>query len=209
MDKIYNREEAAIMLADKLEKYKGQDGVVLAIPRGGAPVAAPIAKKLGMPLEVTLSKKIGHPSNSEFAIGAVSMKGIAVDKRADVPDEYIKQEVQRVRENLKEKYKIFMGNRQHVPLKDKVVIIVDDGIATGKTLQATVELVKTEHPKKIVIAVPVAPYEAIEHFKSMVDEVICLLVPPYFQAVGQFYEVFGQTTDEEVIELLQAQDKNA
>ncbi|MDX5435567.1 MAG: phosphoribosyltransferase [Pontibacter sp.] len=207
MEMIHSRESAAQELAQRLQKYKGTDGVVLAIPRGGVPVAAPIAKSLGMPLEVTLTKKIGHPANPEFAIGSVSLKSVAVDERAEVPDEYVIAEVQRIRESLKEKYKLFMGNRTHVPLKDKTVIIIDDGIATGKTLEATVKLVKTEHPKKIVIAVPVAPPEAVRRFKQMVDEVVCLLTPPFFQAVGQFYEEFYQTSDEEVIQLLQEQDK--
>ncbi|MEJ8803191.1 phosphoribosyltransferase [Pontibacter sp. H249] len=202
MNVIHNRESAAQMLAQRLQKYKGEDGVVLAIPRGGVPVAAPIAKSLNMPLEVTLTKKIGHPANPEFAIGSVSLKSVAVDKRAEVPDEYIAREVQRIRESLKQKYELFMGNKQHIPLKDKVVIIVDDGIATGKTLEATVELVKTEQPRKIVIAVPVAPPEAIPRFEKLVDEVVCLLTPPFFQAVGQFYEQFTQTSDEEVIRLL-------
>ena len=206
MDMIHNRESAAQELAQRLQKYKGEDGVVLAIPRGGVPVAAPIAKSLGMPLEVTLTKKIGHPANPEFAIGSVSLKSMAVDDRAEVPDEYVQREVERIRESLKEKYKLFMGNRQHVPLQGKTVIIVDDGIATGKTLEATVKLVKTEQPAKIVIAVPVAPPESIPRFESMVDEVVCLLTPPYFQAVGQFYEEFYQTSDDEVIQLMQEQD---
>ncbi|MBC5993718.1 phosphoribosyltransferase [Pontibacter cellulosilyticus] len=207
MNMIHNRESAARELAQRLQKYKGEQGVVLAIPRGGVPVAAPIAKSLGMPLEVTLTKKIGHPANPEFAIGAVSLKSIAVDERAEVPHEYVEREVQRIRESLKQKYKLFLGDREHIALKDKVVIIVDDGIATGKTLEATVKLVKQESPEKIVIAVPVAPAEAIARFESMVDEVVCLLVPPFFQAVGQFYEEFYQTSDEEVIQLMQDQGK--
>jgi putative phosphoribosyl transferase len=205
MEYIRNREEAAEMLADRLEKYKGRKGVVLAIPRGGVPVAAPIAERLGMPLEVVVSKKIGHPSNPEFAIGAVSLEDVEVDERMDVPHEYIRAEVARIRESLQKKYKLFMGNRQPVELKDRIVIIVDDGIATGKTLLSTVELVKKKQPAKIVVAVPVAPQAAIERFKGIVDEVICLLVPPFFQAVGQFYQEFTQTSDEEVIELLQQQ----
>ncbi|MCX2739475.1 phosphoribosyltransferase [Pontibacter anaerobius] len=207
MDMIRNRAEAAELLAERLQKYKGEQGVVLAIPRGGVPVAAPIAKKLGMPLEVTVSKKIGHPLNPEFAIGAVSMDSVSYDKRADVPENYIEAEVQRIRQGMQQKYKRFMGNRQHIPFKDRVVIIVDDGIATGKTLEATVNLVKKEHPRKIVVAVPVAPPEAADRFSGMVDDFVCLLTPPFFQAVGQFYEEFTQTSDEEVIQLLQDQDK--
>jgi len=203
MEKIHNRAEAALMLADRLEKYRGEKGVVLAIPRGGVPVAAPIARRLGMPLEVTLSKKIGHPLNPEFAIGSVSLDSVTVDERADVPPEYIEAEIQRVRENLRHKYKLFMGDRKPVDLKDRVVVIVDDGIATGKTLDATVELVKKQQPRKIVIAVPVAPFSAIDYFRQKVDEVVCLLVPPFFEAVGQFYEEFTQTNDDEVIALMQ------
>lgn len=203
MERIRNRKEAALMLADRLEKYRGEQGVVLAIPRGGVPVAAPIAKRLGMPLEVTLSKKIGHPSNSEFAIGSVSLASITVDERAEVPAEYIAAEVERIRENLRQKYSLFMGNREHVNLKDRLVIIVDDGVATGKTLMATIELVRKEQPRKIVVAVPVASAAAYDEIDSMVDEVVCLLVPPYFQAVGQFYEEFSQISDELVVKLLQ------
>ncbi|RDV13264.1 phosphoribosyltransferase [Pontibacter diazotrophicus] len=206
MERIRNRKEAALLLADRLEKYRGEQGAVLAIPRGGVPVAAPIAKRLGMPLEVTLSKKIGHPSNSEFAIGSVSLESVTVDERAEVPAEYIEAEVERIRENLRQKYSLFMGDREHVTLKDRLVIIVDDGVATGKTLMATIELVKKEQPRKIVVAVPVASSSAYDKIDSMVDEVICLLVPPYFQAVGQFYEEFSQISDELVIKLLQEQE---
>jgi len=206
MEYIRNREEAALILADRLEKYQGQKGVVLAIPRGGVPIGAPIAKRLGMPLEVTVSKKIGHPANPEFAIGAVSLDDVEVDDRIDVPQEYIRREVERIRQGLHKKYRLFMGNRHPVELKDRVVIIVDDGIATGKTLLSTVNMVKKQQPRKIIVAVPVAPLSAVEKFRSIVDEVVCLLIPPFFQAVGQFYREFMQVSDEEVIALLQEQD---
>ncbi|WP_018479532.1 phosphoribosyltransferase [Pontibacter roseus] len=205
MEYIKNREEAALLLADRLEKYQGQLGVVLAIPRGGVPVAAPIAKRLGMPLEVTVSKKIGHPANPEYAIGAVSLDDVEVEEHINVPQEYVAAEVKRIRESLHRKYRLFMGNRQPVALQDRIVIIVDDGIATGKTLLSTVNLVRKQHPRKIIVAVPVAPPSAIERFTALVDEVVCLLVPPFFQAVGQFYQEFSQVSDEEVIELLQQQ----
>ena len=203
---IRNRGTAARLLAERLEKYRGERGVVLAIPRGGVPVAAPIARYLGMPLEVTLSKKIGHPANPEFAIGSVSLDTMQVDERADVPQAYIAAEVARIREGLRQKYSLYMGNRKHVPLRDRVVILVDDGVATGKTLLSTIELVKKEQPRKIVVAVPVAPPSAYDTVSSLVDEVVCLLVPIGFQAVGQFYEEFSQVSDEQVIELLQEQE---
>lgn len=205
MNYIRNREEAAEMLADRLERYKGQKGVVLAIPRGGVPVGAPIAKRLGMPLEVIVSKKIGHPANPEFAIGAVSLEDVEVDDRPDVSEEYIRTEAARLQESLRRKYKLFMGDRQPVDLRNRIVIIVDDGIATGKTLLSTVEMVRKKQPREIIVAVPVAPFSAIERFKAIVDEVVCLLVPPFFQAVGQFYQEFTQVSDDEVFRLLQHQ----
>lgn len=206
MEMLQNREEAALLLTEPLEKYSGRKGVVLAIPRGGVPVAAPIARHLGMPLEIALSKKIGHPSNPEFAVGSVSLETVIVDERADVPQPYIEAQVLRIRENLQQKYKLFMGNRRHVDLTDSVVIIVDDGIATGKTLLAIVELVQKQQPQLIIVAVPVAPFDAIDKLRSMVDEVICLLIPPFFQSVGQFYRQFEQVSDQEVITLLQEQN---
>jgi putative phosphoribosyl transferase len=205
MDYITNREQAAELLADRLAHYRGEKGVVLAIPRGGLPVAAPIAKRLGMPLEVVVSKKIGHPSNPEFAIGAVSLDDVEVDYRSDVSQEYIAAEAARLQESLRKKYRLFMGNRQPVDVRDRIVILVDDGIATGKTLLSTVNTIKKKHPRKIIVAVPVAPASAIRHFEAIVDEVVCLLVPPFFQAVGQFYQEFTQVSDEEVIFLLQHQ----
>lgn len=202
---IPNRQVAAELLADRLEYYRGQKGVVLAIPRGGVPVAAPIARRLGMPLDVIVSKKIGHPANPEFAIGAVSLEDVEVDKRTDVPAEYIQAEVERIKTSLRQKYRLFMGNRQPVDLHDRIVIIVDDGIATGKTLLSTVNMARHKQPRKIIIAVPVAPRAAIKQFEAIVDEVVCLLVPPMFQAVGQFYQEFEQVSDEEVIRLLRQQ----
>ncbi|MHA6246898.1 phosphoribosyltransferase [Pontibacter sp. CAU 1760] len=207
MEILQNREEAAQLLAEQLKEYEGVPGVVLAIPRGGVPIGAYIAHKLGMPLEVTLSKKIGHPANQEFAIGAVSLDSVAVDDRAEVPQEYIEEEVKRIRQSLKQKHALFMGGRPRTPLQNRVVIIVDDGIATGKTLEATVELVQKEHPRKIVVAVPVAPPSAAVHFSHMVDDFVCLLVPSIFQAVGQFYIEFPQVSNEQVIHLMEEQDK--
>lgn len=202
---IRNRAYAAQLLAERLAHYKGQKGVVLAIPRGGVPVAAPIAKFLGMPLEVIVSKKIGHPANPEFAIGAVSLEDVEVDYRSDVTQAYVEAETRRLQESLREQYKLFMGDIQPVELPGRIVILVDDGIATGKTLLSTVRMVRKKQPRKIVVAVPVAPQAAIREFEAIVDEVVCLLVPPLFQAVGQFYEEFEQVSDEEVISILRHQ----
>lgn len=203
MDMIRNRDEAAALMAEKLIKYKDQDGVVLAIPRGGVPVAAPIARSLHMPLDLVLVKKIGHPANPEYAIGSVGLDSITLDPTIDVPASYVQAEAERVREGLREKYALFRGKKEPLALQNKVVIIVDDGIATGKTLQQTITMVKESKPAKVIVAVPVAPPSAITKLQGQVDEVICLLMPPHFQAVGQFYQEFTQTTDEEVIALMQ------
>ena len=200
---IRDRQDAAERLTQRLLKYKGENGIVLAIPRGGVPIGAYIAKELGFPVEVILSKKIGHPNNPEYAVGAVSMDSVEVNENLNISKEFIDRETQKIQEELKRRYQLFMGNHKPADLKDKLVILVDDGIATGHTLMSTILMVKKQNPKKMVVAVPVAPPSAIETFEPMVDELICLLAPPGFFAVGQFYENFQQVSDEEVISALQ------
>jgi len=204
---IKDRKEAAELLTEELRKYQGENGVVLAIPRGGVPIGAYIAQQLGFPVEVILSKKIGHPHNPEFAIGAVSMDTVEVKSPLAVPQEYIDEQTEKIQQELKRRYQLFMGNHQPTDLKDKLVILVDDGIATGHTLLATVLLVKKQNPKKVVIAVPVAPQAAIKQFEPMVDELICPLTPLDFYAVGQFYENFQQVSDAKVIDALKGNIK--
>ena len=199
---IKDRQDAAERLAIQLQHHKGENGVVLTIPRGGVPIGVYIAKQLNMPVEVILSKKIGHPTNPEFAIGSVSMDSVDVNEKIPVSKEYLEETVENIREELKRRYKVFMGDKKPADLEGKTVIIVDDGIATGHTLMATIELVKKKKPGKVVVAVPVAPPSAIEKLQTLVDEVICLMAPPDFYAVGQFYENFTQVSDDEVVELL-------
>ncbi|MBK0401679.1 phosphoribosyltransferase [Adhaeribacter sp. BT258] len=199
---IRNRQDGAKRLTERLRKYQGEDGIVLAIPRGGVPIGAYIAKELGFPVEVILSKKIGHPRNPEFAIGAVSMDSVEVNESLAVPREYIEKETQKIQEELKRRYQLFMASHKPTDLHNKLVILVDDGIATGHTLMSTILMVKKQKPKKLVVAVPVAPPSAIKEFEPLVDELICLLAPPGFYAVGQFYEEFQQVSDEEVISAL-------
>lgn len=199
-----NRTEAAILLAAKLEKYKNKDGIVLAIPRGGVPIGCLIAEALNFPLEVAFSKKIGHPKNSEFAIGSVSLNGIFIDENIkDVSIEYIQKETERLTNVLKDKYAVFMGNRKPLDLKNKTVIIVDDGIATGNTLLVTIDAIKKYSPLEIIIAVPVAPYNSAIKLSKLVNEFVCLLVAENFQSVGRFYVDFSEVSDEEVVKLLQ------
>jgi putative phosphoribosyl transferase len=203
-----DRMEAAMQLVEKLGKYKNKNGIVLAVPRGGVPIGYVIAKELGLPLEVILSKKIGHPANPEFAIGSVSMHGTVINEGVkDVSMDYIHKEADRIHETLKEKFKLFMGDRKSTDLKDKTVIIVDDGIATGSTILATVDSVKKSNPKEIIVAVPVSPTTAAHKLSKLVDEFICLMIPEDFFGVGQFYEDFSQVSDEEVVTLLQEANK--
>src|ERR1035437_5658901 len=198
-----NRSDAAAQLAEKLSRYKNTDGIVLAIPRGGVPIGKEIANELNIPLEIILSKKIGHPNNPEFAIGSVSELGVILDDNVtDIPQEYIQKEAARIQVQLKEKFKLFMGDRKSSDLKNKIVILVDDGIATGNTILATINMIKKSLPKKIIVAVPVSPPATARKISKEVDEFICLLTPAEFYAVGQFYQDFSQVSDEDVIQML-------
>lgn len=194
-----NRLEAGHALAEQLEKFKHEQGIVLAVPRGGIPVAYVVAKELNWPLEVVLTKKIGHPVYKEYAIGAASLTDYFIVPHENVTDEYIKSEVERVQSRLRQMQKEFMGNKASASLTGKTIIIVDDGIATGNTLQATVNVLRKGNPAKIVIAVPVSSASAYEKLSVIVDEMIAVLVPEEFYGVGAFYENFKQVSDEEVI----------
>ena len=198
-----NRYDAANRLADKLKKYKSEDSIILAIPRGGVPIGYYIAKELDLPLEVVLSKKIGHPNNQEFAIGSVSLQGVVIDERVKgIPKDYIERESKRILKLLEEKFKLFMGDCKSTDFKNRTVIIVDDCVATGNTIMATINAVKKNYPKKIIVAVPVSPIESARKLSVMVDEFICLQIPKVFFGVGQFYDDFSQVSDEEVMEYL-------
>lgn len=198
-----DRYEAAMLLAKKLEKYKNKNGIILAVPRGGVPIGYYIAKELDLPLEIILSKKIGHPHNPEYAIGSVSLHGKIINENlTDVSMDYINKEADRILVGLKEKFKLYMGNRKATDLKDKTVIVVDDGIATGNTILATLEMLKTSNPKEIIIAIPVSPPDTARKLSKLVDEFICLDTPEDFMGVGQFYRNFSQVSDEEVIKFL-------
>lgn len=198
-----DRLEAGLMLAVKLEKYKKDPGIVLAIPRGGVPVAYIVAKELGVPLEVILTKKIGHPLNKEYAIGAASLNDYFITHGNGVPETYIQQELEGIRTRLKEMYKKFMGDKSPEKLEGKTVIVIDDGMATGNTMLATVNILRKSRPGKIVIAVPVASKNAVNKLANKVDEVIAILVPEEFYGVGAFYEDFAQVTDKEVMYYLE------
>lgn len=198
-----NRSEAGMLLAAKLRKYQNMPGVLLAVPRGGVPVAYEVAKELDVPLEVILVKKLGHPLNKEYAIGAVSLKDMFVIPHEDVTDFYIQKQVEKIRSRLQEMQKRFMGEKDPENIEGKTIIIIDDGVATGNTLLATIRLLRKEKPAKIVVAVPVISKSAAQKIELEADELIAVLVPETFYGVGQFYDDFTQVSDDEVVEYLQ------
>ena len=199
-----DRNDAGNQLATLLAKYKDDEVIVLAIPRGGLPIGATVATFLNAPLDVVLTKKIGHPNNKEYAIGAVSLESIILSNSNILDNNYIERETERIRRTLKERHKQYYKNRSPKKLQNKTVIIVDDGIATGNTLLATIALVHKQRPSKIVVAIPVAPPSAIYKISNLenVEEVICILQPNNFRAVGQFYKNFEEVTDQKAIQIL-------
>jgi len=207
-----NRKEAGSLLANKLLQYCNHENVIIvAIPRGGVPVGAVIAKKLNAPLEIVLSKKIGHPSNKEYAIGAVTLKNTVINKNIrDVSKTYIEEETQNIRKLLQKRYQSYYGDKKPIPFKDKIIIVVDDGVATGNTLISSIQLIEIENPLEIIVALPVAPKEALKKISLLtaVTKTVCLLTPIIFNAVGQFYRDFNQVNDQEVIDLLNESDAN-
>ncbi|MEW6188800.1 MAG: phosphoribosyltransferase [Actinomycetota bacterium] len=207
MNVFTDRREAGRELTQRLIHYKQQDVVVVAIPRGGVIVASEVAKGLNAPLDLVIPRKIGAPGNPELAIGAVAGKGKVMlneelKEALRVPDEYVEEEVNKQIEEINRRRKKYLGNKPAKSLQDKVVILVDDGLATGYTALAAISAIREEKPRRMVLAVPVAPRDTFERLKGEVDEIICLDLPEFFYAVGQFYLDFSQTTDEEVIEIL-------
>lgn len=202
MQYFTDRYDAAMQLAKKLEKYKGENGVVLAVPRGGVPIGYFIASQLGFELDLLMSKKLGHPYNEEFAIGAVGLEDEIIEETQGISLEYINEEVNNIHRQLKERYSKFMVDKKPVDITGKIVIVVDDGVATGRTILATLEMLRRKNPAKLLVAVPVSSREAAERIRKEVDEFVCLYTPFPFYGVGRFYRDFSQTTDEEVITLL-------
>ncbi|NER16798.1 phosphoribosyltransferase [Spongiivirga citrea] len=200
-----DRTDAGRQLAKKLINYKNKDVVVVAIPRGGLPLGAIVAEELNAPLDVVLTKKIGHPLNKEFAIGAVSLQNKYITDSSDAALSYIKEETRRVREVLRQRQDQYYKNLTPKVLTNKIVIVVDDGIATGNTILATVALIEEQEPSKTIVAIPVASRSAIEKIYNSpyIDEVVCLRIPQHFRAVGQFYKKFNPVLDKRAIRILE------
>jgi len=203
-----NRVEAGRRLAEKLKKYAGrQDIIVLGIPRGGVPVAFEVAKALQAPLDIFLSRKLGVPWQEELAFGALASGGVRVldwdlIRSLGLPEEEIERITKTVRAELERRERVYRGARPPLQLEGKTVLLIDDGIATGSSMRAAIKALKGMKPARVVVAVPVAPLHTYETLPSEVDEMICVYAPEFFYAIGQFYEDFSQTTDEEVKELL-------
>ncbi|TWF34836.1 putative phosphoribosyltransferase [Chitinophaga polysaccharea] len=199
-----NRITAGIQLAPLLDKYKGQNAIVLGVPRGGVPIAYIIAQTLQLPLSLTLTKKIGHPDNEEYAVGAVSLTDSYIVPHENVSDAYLQKTIRNARARLAEMQRLYLGNQPPAYVTGKIVIIVDDGIATGNTLLATIKMLRKKHPEKIVVAAPIASKAAYELLRRTADEVTVLYIPEIFIGVGAFYDDFSEVSDQEVIKYLRA-----
>jgi predicted phosphoribosyltransferase len=200
-----DRYDAGEKLAEALSDYKGRkDVIILAIPRGALQIGEVLHKELKAPLDIIVTKKIPHPMSEEYAIGAVGPGGeyFVTGAADDVGPEYIEKERKRLEKAVEEKYVRYRGKRAKPKLKDKTVIIIDDGIATGSTMIAAIHVVRKQKPANIVVAVPVGPPDSVKMVAEEADEVICLDMPMNFFAIGQFYENFTQVEDEEAIAIL-------
>ncbi|GAW93660.1 phosphoribosyltransferase [Calderihabitans maritimus] len=207
MIRFKNREEAGKMLAQSIPPLQG-DIFVLGIPRGGVVVAAPVASMLQANLDIIITRKIGAPFNPELALGAITPDGTTLYNddlvnKFNISKTELKRVEERELEEIKRRMKLYRQNTEPPDVHNKVVILVDDGIATGFTVQAALQGLKKQKARRIILAVPVAPPDTVSMLKEQVDDLICLASPEPFYAVGQFYEDFRQVSDEEVIELLQ------
>lgn len=205
-----DRREAGRRLAERLNRFAGRpDVVVLALPRGGVPVGYEVAQALGVPLDVMVVRKLGFPGNAEFAMGAIGSGGVRV-LNEEIPPEHMPPAavVEAItgaeRRELERREEAYRGRRTPVPVEGRVVLLVDDGLATGTTMRAAVRAVRDLKAALVVVAVPVGAAQAREALAGLADEVICLRAPEPFTAVGLWYRDFPQTSDEEVVSLLTA-----
>jgi putative phosphoribosyl transferase len=203
-----NRAEAGQLLAEKLLDYVGRDDViVLGLPRGGVPVAFEVANRLRVPLDVFIVRKLGVPGFEELAVGAIASGGVRVlneDVARALPnsEEVIESVTARETAELERREQTYRDGRPAPELRERTVILVDDGLATGATMRAAVAALRERDVARIVVAAPVGAPETCREFEHEVDEIVCAMAPEYFQAVGQYYQDFSQTSDEEVRELL-------
>jgi putative phosphoribosyl transferase len=204
-----NRKQAGEFLAEEVARRAFPDPIVLGLPRGGVPVAAEVAAKLKAPLDIILVRKIGAPMQRELAVGAVVDGGAPEIVRNEelislvgLTENEFQQEAKRQLEIIEERRKLWVAGRSRIPVKGKTAIIVDDGIATGATVKASLHALKRQGPQRIVIATPVASRESLEELRRETDDVICLETPEYLGAIGFFYAEFSQVSDAEVSRIL-------
>lgn len=204
-----NRADAGRQLASKLTRYAHQpDVLVMALPRGGVPVAYEVAKALGAPLDIFLVRKLGVPGHEELAMGAIASGGVRVlntwvVEQLGLSDETIDAVAAEELRELERRERLYRGERPAPEVRGRTVILVDDGLATGSTMRAAVAALRRQQPARIVVAVPVGSRETCAEFQDEADETVCAQTPRPFRAVGLWYEDFAQTTDEEVGQLLQ------
>jgi len=203
-----DRADAGRKLAAQLTRYADRpDVLVLALPRGGVPVAYEVAKALNAPLDIFLVRKLGVPGHEELAMGAIATGGVRVVNDdlvsyLGIPDEVIDSIAATEQRELERREQAYRDGRPPPDARDRVVILIDDGLATGSTMRAAAASLRLQKPARIVVAVPVSSPETCEEFRSEVDEIVCAVTPQHFQGVGPWYDNFSQTSDEEVRELL-------
>lgn len=208
MRSFRNREHAGRVLAEKLESYAGRaDALVLGLPRGGVPVAFEVARQLNLPLDVFLVRKLGVPGREELAMGAIAPGGVRVMnsevvEALQISEAAIEAAVEREKGELDRRWREYPPGAAMLDARDRTVILVDDGLATGSTMRAGVKALRRYRPARIVVAVPTAAPDTCRSLQSEADEVVCLLTPEPFHAVGRWYEEFDQVTDDEVRDLL-------
>lgn len=206
--RLQNRNEAGSLLALKLKKYhQHPNGLVLGLPRGGVPVAYKIAKSLKLPLDICLVRKLGVPGKSELAMGAIALGNIRVFNEniinsLNISSDAIEKVIEKEQIELARREKIYRGNRPFPIIKNRILILVDDGIATGATLKAAIMILKQQQPDKIIVAVPIIPSQIIAEIKLQIDSLVYLIKPHNLQSISLWYDDFRQTSDEEVCQLL-------
>jgi putative phosphoribosyl transferase len=206
-----DRQDAGRQLAKRLLCYKEEHPIVLALPRGGVCVGYEVARALEAPLDVIVVRKLGAPAQPELGIGAVvdgdHPQGVLNEEVLEilhVSKEYLKMEIDRELQEIRRRQEVYRKGRSPLKVEGQTVIIIDDGIATGGSVRAAIRGIRRSKPKQIVLAVPVAPPDAVHALRREVDDLVCLESPELFSAVGQFYEEFEQVSDDEVVELLEA-----
>lgn len=207
--KFRDRAEAGRLLAEKLTAYANRpDVLVLALPRGGVPVAFEVARALNVPLDVFMVRKLGVPGEEELAMGAIATGGVRVlnepvVRALRIPSTTIDKVAAKEQKELERRERAYRGNRPPLDVRGRTVILVDDGLATGATMLAAAQALRQQQAARIVVAVPVAAPAVCDAFREVVDEVVCLVTPEQFFAVGQWYEDFSEVTDDEVRDLLE------